>query len=180
MMSIGHRQAGAWPPVVEGLFIGITYPPHPLVTHLIITHPLITYRHITTPSVSSQKVVPSILAPFRQHLIRLSRHTHIRITCAGFNDRISHGGWLSGPRTATMPYGTNASSTGAGTGVEGGSSGVGLGSGLGSGLGGLGEGMGSGLGLALPRGTPNPYTLGHPLGTISSSSVGGGYNHFPF
>ena len=84
-----------------------------------------------------------------------------------FNDRVSHGGWLRGPRTATMPYG-------------------GGGGGLSSSAGdrsGIGAGLGSGTGLSLPRGTPNPYTLDHPLSNNRSSGniVGSnGYNHYPF
>ena len=103
----------------------------------------------------------------------------------GFNDRISHGGWLSGPRTATMPYGTTSNTT-AGARSEEGSfnsmTGLGLGAGAGAGL---GEGFGSG-GLALPRGTPNPFTLGHPLsGNVGLGSSFGSFsssenNHYPF
>ena len=102
----------------------------------------------------------------------------------GFNDRISHGGWLSGPRTATMPYGST-SNTMAGARSEEGSFSAGTGLGLGAGVG-LGDGFGTG-GLALPRGTPNPYTLGHPL-SVGNDGLGSSFgsygssenSHYPF
>ena len=82
-----------------------------------------------------------------------------------------------------MPYGST-SNTMAGVRSEEGSFSTGTGLGLGAGVG-LGEGFGSG-GLALPRGTPNPYTICHPLsgndglgsslGSLSNSEN----NHYPF
>ena len=85
----------------------------------------------------------------------------------GFNDGISRGGWLSGPRTATMPYG-GAGALGTGARFEGDAFNA-------------GEGLGIGPGLSLPRGTPNPYTLGLSLSSnVGIGSSSGEYNHYPF
>ena len=82
-----------------------------------------------------------------------------------------------------MPYGTTTSNTMAGAGVRSDGASFSAGTELGFGVGvGLGEGFGS-RGLALPRGTPNPYTLGHPLSTnvgFGSSFISSENNHYPF